>query len=49
MQADKATTLREIREEVADLMAASWQKILGEKMTKGTDEKLIAKAIKETK
>lgn len=47
MQVDKAATLKEIKEEVAALIAASWQKILGERMTKGSDEKLIAKSLKE--
>lgn len=49
MQTEKAATLKEIRAEVADMIEQSWHKILGEKMTKGLDEKFIEKVLKETK
>jgi len=45
MQVEKASTLKEIRQEVGDLIAKSWQKILQEKMDKPSDEKLISKII----
>ncbi len=47
MQADKAETLREIRSEVAEMIKDGWEKILGEKMDKTLDEKLITKALKK--
>jgi F-type H+-transporting ATPase subunit b len=49
MQTEKATTLKEIKAEVADLIALGLQKVLGEKSSKATDEKLIAKTLKEHK
>ncbi len=48
-QSEKAATLKELRAEVADLIEVSWQKILGEKMTKGIDEKLISKTLNDQK
>lgn len=49
MQVEKAATLKEIRQEVANLIAASWQKILKEKMDKTTDEKIISKIVSHLK
>jgi F0F1-type ATP synthase membrane subunit b/b' len=49
IQTEKASSLKEIRAEIGSLIEASWHKILGEKMTKPLDEKLIAKNIKDLK
>jgi len=45
MQADKAETLKEIKKEVADLVVASLEKILEEKITDKKDQELIKKTI----
>ncbi len=49
MQSEKASTLKEIRQELGSLIEASWHKILGEKMNKTIDEKIIVKNIKDSK
>ncbi|MFH0955635.1 MAG: F0F1 ATP synthase subunit B, partial [Candidatus Falkowbacteria bacterium] len=46
MQTEKAATLKEIRKEVADLVMATVEKILGEKIDEKKDREMIKKMIK---
>jgi len=46
MQAEKAVTLKEIKKEVADLVIAAVEKVLGEKMDEKKDREMIKKIIK---
>lgn len=46
MQAEKARTLKEIKKEVANLVVASVEKVLGEKMDEKKDREMIKKMIK---
>ena len=47
MQADKAETLRSIRVEMAELISLGLEKVLQEKLDKGSDEKIISKVVKQ--
>jgi len=49
MQIEKAKTLKEIKKEVADLVVASLEKILEEKVDSKKDGELIRKIVKSTK
>lgn len=49
MQTEKAETLKEIRSEVAQMIEQSWHKILGEKINKSVDEKIIEKSLKDNR
>lgn len=46
MQAEKAATLKEIKKEVADLVIAAVEKVLGEKIDAKKDGEMIKKMIK---
>jgi F-type H+-transporting ATPase subunit b len=46
LQKEKDETLKEIKKEVASLVVLSLEKVLGEKMDKDFDEKLIKKIVK---
>jgi len=46
MQTEKAATLKEIKKEVADLVIASVEKVLSEKMDAKKDSEIIKKIIK---
>ena len=46
MQAEKAVTLKEIKKEVADLVVAAVEKVLGEKIDEKKDKEIIRKVIK---
>ena len=46
MQAEKAQTLKEIKKEVADLVIAAVEKVLGEKIDEKKDREMIKKMIK---
>jgi F-type H+-transporting ATPase subunit b len=47
IQQEKAKTLKEIKKEVADLVAASVEKVLGERMDGGKDAELIKRMVKK--
>jgi F0F1-type ATP synthase membrane subunit b/b' len=47
IQADKSEALRQIREEVAGMIAVSLEKVLGEKLDKAGDEKHNRQAVKQ--
>ena len=46
MQTEKAVTLKEIKKEVADLVIATVEKVLGEKIDEKKDREIIKKIIK---
>ena len=46
MQTEKAATLKEIKKEAADLVIATVEKVLGEKMDEKKDKEMIKKMIK---
>lgn len=46
MQSEKAITLKEIKKEVADLVIATVEKVLGEKIDEKKDREMIKKMIK---
>jgi len=46
MQTEKAVTLKEIKKEVADLVIAAVEKVLGEKLDAKKDKEMIRKIIK---
>jgi F-type H+-transporting ATPase subunit b len=46
MQTEKAATLKEIRKEAADLIIATVEKVLGEKMDEKKDREMIKKLMK---